>query len=346
LVSEAEFQKAHELELLESAQTGLSSLHALRNNGKVRDRLIAAEVDLKRISSDLALLVSYKSLHDALHEAQLRIYPQLGEEIGRFPDDPESVSALSQHIEELAVTAESADDAVKNFPSSVLRPPEEKLAGSHAAIVAAFRAAVAATDPKAARDALRSLRQLLRFQPQRLNNLLVQTARQIPVDKLVDAMRFAADTLKADDVERQKLTAAASALEALLADVHARVAEHEAWQVVDTNFWLTEDALQRNDEIAAEELSALWPMLKQQIDAICNAAEGEWINDLRRHAQDFSDACPIPAKPPVDPRARRAFQRYVHGSRLRFFRVDKDLKSRCLIVSELSTPLKELIDHV
>ncbi|MEA3014604.1 MAG: hypothetical protein QOD42_3149 [Sphingomonadales bacterium] len=333
----------HEKALLESAQGGVGALDRLRGDPAVRDRLGEAAVDLRRISAELDLLAGYKSLHDVLHDVQLRLYPQIAEETARLATDPDSALNLSIHAADLSTSAAKAVDAAEALTDPVLASPELSWTAGFEALATQLEAAAEAPDQAGARLAVMELKQLLRFQPPRLNNMLVQTARQIPVSKLVETMRVAAASLAENDAERPSLADAANALEALVRDIRARVEEHEAWQVVETRFWLTEDALQRDDQLAVDELNALWPMVTRQIEAIQAMAAGDWATDLKRHAGDFAAACPIPATPPVAPEARRAFQRYVHRSRVQFYFVDRALKSRCIDVAKLSSPLRQLL---
>lgn len=339
LVPPAEHEKA----LLESAQGGVSALDRLRNDPAVRARLSEAAVDLKSISANLTLLAAYKNLHDVLHDVQLRIYPQIVDEIGSMADNPDSGLSLTIHARDLSTLAAKAKDLAAGFPDAGLAGPEKTWSAGLDALATQLYAAGNEDKQPQAKVALMQLKQLLRFHPTRLNNSLVSAARQIPIGKLIETMKVAAATLADTDPERQSLADAVTALEALMRDIQFQVEEHEAWQLVESNLWVSEEALQRDDQLAADEISALWPMLTSQVEAIWAKTPGAWMDDLKRFAEDFGTACPIPASSPFAREARRAFKRYVYLSRVQFYVVDRALQSRCVDVATLSQPLRALI---
>lgn len=336
-------QADHEKALLESAQGGVGALERLRSDPAVSARLSEAAVDLKAIAANLALLAAYKNMHDVLHTVQLRLYPPITDEIAAFKDDLDAAGNLSIHARELSSVAADATEFAATFPDAGLAVQEKGLSATLETLATKLKEAADREDQPAAKAALMQLKQLLRFHPPRLNHNLVAAARQIPVGKLVETMRVAAASLADADPERRLLTDAGTALETLMRDIQAQVEEHEAWQMVENHLWGSEEALQRDDELAAEELTILWPLVTGQIEAIGVRMPGSWMEDLQRYATDFSTACPMPATPPLAREARRAFKRYVYLSRLHFYDVDRALQSRCSDVATLSQPLKQLI---
>jgi hypothetical protein len=335
-------QQDYEAALVAVAQEGVSGLERLRKKPKVARQLSTARVDLDHTSTDLGVLAAYKGLHDALHDLQLRLYPQILDELGRIPDAA-AAEALGFHAQDLSTVVARAEDAANTLPDAPLVPPEKNWIANLNQVSLQLSAIAKKPDGATAANVAFSLGHLLRFQPGRLNLLLVQTARRIPWATLIQTLRIAADNLPATDPERQPLVDAGSALDALMKDVLTRVEEHELWQALENNFWQAEEALQRDDGSGAAQVFALWPMLTEQLRAIREKAPGDWTGDLDRYANDFTNACQNPEKTCVTPDARNALQHFVRSGRVRFFNVDRELKTRCQGIMQLSEPLRRLI---
>jgi hypothetical protein len=337
-VSEQEFDS----ERIRSAVKGVGRLENLRADPAVAQRLLLL-FNLKTTAADLEQLVAYKGMHDALHGLQLGLYRQISDEIRRFPADPDSADALREHLQQLTIVHAEAMDAADVLPDEMLSAPERSWIAKFDQTCSKLRDAVNQENLGQARVAEMELRQLLRTQPSRLNALLVQAARRIPWNGLIETMTDVADGLDESAPDRQVLIDAAKALQSLMAEVLASIDEHELWQIVDSSFWQTEEALQRNDQAAADEISLMWPMICEQVRAIREKTPTVDWADLDRYTSEFTNVCPIPATPPLDQRARIAFQRLVHSGRVRFFMVDRDIKARCRGISKLSEPLRRLV---
>ena len=335
LVSEQEFEK----ERIRSALTGLE---LLRNDPNVAQSIDRVRFDLETTATSLVELAAYKGMHDALHELQLRLYRQLSEEIAKLPD-PEAADTLRLHIQDLATVLSRAVAAAGSLTDEILAAPEKEWTDRLGQIRSRLAAAANTDDPKEAREAEMQLRQLLRTEPTRLNNNLVQTARRIPWKRVIQTLRAVTTALTEEDPSRQPLVDTQVALESLVADVLARVEEHHLWQQVESSFWDTEDALKRDDKDAAEQISLLWPLIADQVRKIREKTPGEWVSEVEHFANAFTTVCPIPATPPLDRRARSAFQRLVYCGRNRFYRVDQDLNAQCQEMLRLSEPLRKLV---
>jgi hypothetical protein len=355
LVSQQEYEAA----LVAAAQEGVSGLERLRKDPAVAMQLGAVWVDLNRTSTDLAVLAAYKGLHDALHTLQLGLYGQILQELKRLlvekrsaipmgsgvpePDQDPSAETLGLHAQELAPVVARAEDVADTLPDAYLVQPEKNWISSLDQVRRQLTSVSTKFDATIANQAAFSLGTLMRNQSGRLNLLLVQTARRIPWSTLIDTLRIVAKGLQDSDPERQPLVDAGNALEALMTDVLAQVEEHELWQAVESNFWQAEDALQQNNKAGAAQLSALWPMLTEQVRAIGEKVPGDWTRDLDRYATEFTTAWINPKKARVNARARSALQLFVRSGRVRFFNVDRELKARCQGIKQLSEPLRKLI---
>ena len=335
LVPEAEF----EAERIRSAITGLE---LLRNDPNVAQRIEQVRFDLEETANSLLELAAYKGMHDALHELQLRLYRQLSEEIAKLPD-AEAADTLRLHVQELERVLSRAVAAARTLSDEILAQPEKEWTERLSQIRSKLAAAATADDSTKAKEAEVQLRQLLRTEPTRLNNNLVQTARQIPWKRLIGTLSAVTAALDEKDTNRQPLVDSQVALQSLMADVLARVDEHHMWQQVESSFWETEDALKRDDEDAAEQISLLWPMIDDQVRKIGLKTPGEWTVEVEHFVKAFTTVCPVPATPPLDKRARTAFQRLVYCGRNRFYQVDQGLNAQCQEMLRLSEPLKKLV---
>ena len=335
LVPEAEF----EAERIRSAITGLE---LLRNDPNFAQRIEQVQFDLEETANSLLELAAYKGMHDALHELQLRLYRQLSEEIAKLPD-PEAADTLRLHVQELDRVLSRAVAAALTLVDEILAAPEKEWTERLGQIRSKLAEAANSADSTKAREAEVQLRQLLRTEPTRLNNNLVQTARQIPWKRLIETLSTVTAALDEKDPNRQPLVDSQLALQSLMADVLARVDEHHMWQQVESSFWETEDALKRDDEDAAEQISLLWPMIDDQVRKIGQKTPGEWTVEVDHFVKAFTTVCPVPAKPPLDKRARTAFQRLVYCGRNRFYQVDQGLNAQCQEMLRLSEPLKKLV---
>jgi hypothetical protein len=328
-------------------KAGLEDLGTLASDPVVGPLIAGARLDLKLVADELVLLASYKELHDALHRVQVPLFKTIGkafDALKRTPDDIAILMELSEHAITLQALAADAANAQAGFKDERKAQAEAGWTKRLSEIAAAFSDATNVQDGTKAYEAFVGLKMILRQQPSRLNGLLVGVARDIPIDKLVAVLRAVAAKV-GDGPDCKRLEEAASALDAIAADVRSQVTAHEAWQQAEASFWLTEEVFQSESPSVAD-LNSLWPTITEQVATICALAPGPWATDLARHAEAFLKLCPIPAVPPIRREARSPIDLYLYRARTQFFLTDQALKERCQKVATHSEALNALIANV
>lgn len=304
---------------------------------------------LERTVAEIDLLARYKALHDCLHMVQLKHYRQVSEAARRFRADPLAFGTLDGYLAELRVIADEARSAAEGLPAASGGRRQEELAWVQEleAVVAGLRAALDGLEDRAASDAVRKLKGLLRVEPFRINRLLALTAEQLPLDRVVEALDEVLARTAANDPAAAVLRGGSAALRAVIPLLMGRVTEHTRWQKIENDLWQAEESLHRGGEEDLEEFRFLWPAIKDQADHLCAVdPAAEWAATLGRYAAAFDEAFPPPPAAVDVARARATFNRFRHEAMFHFYLVDKALRALCGEVTAVGRPLAELIQEV
>lgn len=345
LVSDEQYRAALE-RLVGDVAEGVRTLRRLLDDPAASSVVQASRQNIRQMSSEIKKVKFYKGLHDTLHNIQHRLLGNIRRALVRFPADTMCATELQQYADDLAARAADAGDRLSDAPDDETAAGEADWIGKLDGEVAQpFARAVEGGDAQAAFRATVVLKLLLRAQPPRLNALLVGAGRRLPLSDLTAAMATIADRLGPADPNRETLNRAAVALARVREELRLIIAEHEAWQRIESGFSQTEELIARTDAGWIDEFSVLWPALAVQVTQVCGDPPSSWAGRLTRCAQTFAKLCPEPIASPVAPAAPAAFADYVGAGRTRFYMLDLELKSRVRTVEKLSTPLDELVSR-
>ena len=167
-------------------------------------------------------------------------------------------------------------------------------------LTAELHVALINDDDRAAVRSAYGLKRILRTRPRDLDQLLVTTARRIPLSKLVNYLKDIAEASVGRDARSPYLTSAILALQRFIPDQMGLVAEHTAWQQVDSDFWQADAALHAANPESLEEFQYVWEALwSKMLVIIASNPTAAWAVSLDQHGKQFIVAFPMPATPPV-----------------------------------------------
>lgn len=298
-----------------------------------------------RLRHDVDVLARYKELHDCLHQVQLKHFRQVADAARRFRADPLAGGTLEEYLDQLRTVVSDAREAAGGLPDTPSARPQELLwVDTLDAVAAGLRAALDTLDDRAAADAVRKLKTLLRTEPFRVNQMLALTAQGLPLKPLLETLRRVAAAVGSGS---RDLAAGVAALEALIPDLLGHVQEHWRWQEVEKDLWHAEDSLHQGSEEAMVDFELLWPGITSRVRALAAAdPAAPWAVDVGRFEQALAEAMPAAPAAPDPVRARMAFDRYRRSVLYRFYLVDKGLKEKCGKVTAIGEPLDNLLRQV
>jgi hypothetical protein len=322
----------------------------------------------------VALLSSYKLLHDQLHRLEFTDLRNLQTNLHYFPDEVarESVAdfhyQLDQTIQRLSeIAAQAALPAGEMEDNATLQFVATQIAS-----------AVASSQKSELEAAVKRLRRVLGKWPNRINTQMVVIARGLRLEQPVLVMRRLRDDLATRERNQRLLDEFAAFMEAAAASrllagllgqiqlwvddldrfrqqLDTLVAEHDSWQRIDDDFRMIEftlalDTAQLNDDWPQlrRQLADLclgstsapnsdWAQLVQQLDRV-NAPERQWVSAIR--SELFKLDRSIAEQRDAD--LRRAFMRLYREIGQRFFDVDTNLKNFCGELRNSSNPFSRI----
>ena len=182
------------------------------------------------------------------------------------------------------------------------------------------------------------LNRVLSTRPARVNALLIQAARTLRLPALVNALTRVSDSLKASDLDPEKLGALQTGVQMLgqiQTQLEALVGEHDRWQALDVELRQLESSIEKD----MSELEWLWPDLKPKAEPLYFALADDWAAALRKDAASLDEA--LTANSP--PKIKRSFNSYRRRVGERFYRVDVNLKSVCETLRTVGGPLASVL---
>lgn len=327
------------------AAIGVEMLRDRLDTPAVRSLVTLYRAELTQLMDDVDALANYKALHDYLHTIQLRHYPRLVDNVKRIRTDPLAVEEIETHIYNLQDICHNARKAAGALPEkAALRAEETEWVTMLETSIADLRKAVENLDDQDAARAVRSLRQIIRAQPFRVNTRLTLTAENLPLERLIETLKqvIAIKAIPGNGVTTTNLENALGSLQNLLPQLRGRVAEHKQWQAVDNDFWAAAEFVEKGTPESIEEFHQLWPAAKSSVEALWGVdPEADWA----KTAQKLADLVTNDLPNHIDS-ARINFRRFRNAALDHFYQVDKALKSQCEAILAIRAPLRSLLSEV
>jgi hypothetical protein len=289
------------------------------------------------------ILANYKALHDALHMIQLTQYPQIADNVKRLRSEPLAAATLEDHVHQLRDICGDARNAAEALPNTAaVRAQEMQWVTTVQSAIAELSKAVDNLDDQGAARAVRSIRQVIRQEPFRINTLLTLTVEKLPLEDLVRTIEKVAEAVAGGGLPARDLQNALQSLRNILPQLRGRVAEHKQWQDVENEFWGADEFLERGTAESIVEFNLLWPAARSKVESLARTEpDAEWAKASAKLARliDTNLAGQIEL-------ARINFRRFRHAVLFHFCQVDKALQSQCRAILEIRAPLRSLLNEV
>lgn len=307
----------------------------MREDTAVREALLEYRVRIENIVGRIERVIAFKAVHDHLHNIQLRCYDRIVSEVPRLADDDAVADSLDAYAYDLLTTVEELRKLDENpiFTSSrltwinTLQRAYETLA-----------AAVQARDTVKVRQAASLIDRVLATEPARIDARLFESAEALELAAVSDAVAFVCERGASGGMDADKLAPlheARDVLEQLDENLATLVRSHNLWQEVDV-------VIRRIDTNLATdtfELTDAWPELRRNVETL-SATSAEWAKRLREDERSVDAAITANDQAAMI----RAFRRFRLKAAMRFFQLDRDLKTQCGELGEVGKPLAHIVE--
>lgn len=326
---------------LDSAAMGKragAGLQALSELVQLSPEVRKAAADFRAIFetaiAEVDVLGDYKDLHDLLHQTQFHCFEPILAEQSRFPDDlslenldsyRHNLSGIIDRLNDVANRKRVAETDTAWFSDMVQTQTE-------------LQQAIENQDEKALKSAVRRLRRVISTQPVRINTRLVDSARDLRLPFLLEALRAIQSSLESLQLDAQKtgqFQQGVSSLERLAGELEQLLHEHDRWQMVDGEIRRIDSLTERD----FEELESSWADLKALVMPLIGGIDAEWARNAVAACQKLDEALAGD-----NPRLiRMAFKSFRRESNSRFDKVDIELKTLCGGLRQIGEPLTAIL---
>jgi hypothetical protein len=307
----------------------------MREDQAVREALLEYRVRIEQIVDRIERVIAFKNVHDHLHNVQLRCYDRIISDAPRLASDDTVADSLDAYAYDLLTTVEELRKLDENpiFTSArltwinTLQRAYETLAD-----------AVKTRDLTKIKQAASLIDRVLATEPARIDARLFESAEALELAAVSDAMSFICERGKSGGMNDEKLAPLSEArdvLEQLDENLAMLVRSHNLWQEVDV-------VIRRIDTNLATdtfELTDSWPELRRNVETL-SASTAEWAKRLREDEKAVDAAITANDQTAMI----RAFRRFRQKAAMRFFQLDRDLKTQCGELGEVGKPLAHIVE--
>ncbi|AXQ94290.1 hypothetical protein LV780_11030 [Cereibacter azotoformans] len=324
---------------VEEVISGLTEIRARLDEAPVRERLSQSRDRLSMIVDTVDSLDAYKSLHECLHQIQIKQFRALNDAARALPTDLRQAAELRVYCNQLRSACVMARSAVDQLPPAPIpRATETLWIDALEAAAAQVQDAIDGADPAGARSALRQIRWIIQNTPPRLNSLIFATASALPLDDLAHALE---DVAGADGGE--PIRAALRSLRLIIPTIRSEVVEHREWQEADIRITELDQLFERGGSGSdlIEEFAAIWIELKAMVqELVARDPDAAWARRILAYLEDVDDAL---AREQADASFEATYSAFRGEAQIRFLTVDSRLKGDCSALVRISLPLHRLL---
>jgi hypothetical protein len=317
----------------------VSATNGLASNAQQIATQVGGTTAIQELADLIAELKCYKALHEAIHQIKLNAYP-----IVPVDDDPAELQGfwreLRKYLALLRTNRIKADDALNELPAqSAVRVTERPWVTMLGNCAAQIQAALTQNDIAAAEIAIDVAARTIDPLLDQINKHIHGIANRLPLDRLLDALRG------------QGQPAVADAIAALRVMLLTRVVEHSRWQEADNALFSLDQTFKLPAVTAFKKFARQWPPARKQIQNLTGVeTAGNWLNEFQGlagkvdHAlAELERSIAVPAPSGRDDMFNASmfdpFEAFRLEAQTRFFTVDSALKTNCVELLRIRTPL-------
>jgi hypothetical protein len=318
---------------------GIRSLRQRLQDPAIRAIVVASRDDLSNVDEKIERLEIYKSLHDALHHVQVQYYRGVVDTSRKLASDPTAPYTLDEYVTGIETLTVQARTAAVQLKKDEDRAEEQRwIKNMDGDVIAPLRVAIRTRADMPARTGAVRLKLLLNLESARINRLLVETARSLPLHRLITTL--AAVEAPGGDASLAVIRNGLASLRMLYPRLIGQIARHTQWQRVEIELWQADDALHQSGSDGPTEFAILWPAIRLDVDTQIGLDSGaDWARDLT----DLGNGVNTGLAASDLTSTRLAFRSYRRRAMLRFFQVDSILRELCADLAGIREPVAELL---
>ncbi|MDB6005968.1 MAG: hypothetical protein JWR15_2955 [Prosthecobacter sp.] len=323
-----------------AVRLGVEGVSGKMDVASVRKIVVDSQAVLGNLAEQITLLRCYKSIHDALHTAnmQFRSLENAAKQMAKDPGAAADFSNLVTSFETIGVVGAAAIQNLPEMPLSVQHDEMAWLDHFNDALAVARKAADDG-DPVASRQGVQEIQDILRREPSRVDGKLSRTAEALDLSKLQDIFLAAAGLPELVNGSGALLEGR-TACEQLRRTLNALVNQHSDWQDIDRRIAGADDIMRLSSSDDPWDFDALWKAIKEASTKLIVIEPGsKWSGDLSASVTKV-DA----SRTNLDWKQLTVeFSRFRQQATVRFFFVDSELNKVAGEVDVIGTPLRNLL---
>jgi hypothetical protein len=311
--------------LASTAKKAFRTLAGLLREHDVHDLVVGYCGDFKKVDRQIRILSAHKSLHDLLHEIQVRCYRPITVAAVTFPSS-ESLDDLAEYQAGLKVLSDRVQVLTAN--REIFKNPHVLWVQKLVQAYVELDSAIQYSDARHLDEGIKLLKAVIGQEPPKVNARLSTLAGDLCLPDLVQSMEAIRTRLEAHlDAERAaEFRQGAEGLAELHQLLQAAVEQHDTWQRVDDLLRATESQV-RGEEGDLGEIGKSWPGLKELTQPLFGAGADPHVLQFQKEGEKLETA--LTEQNPNPRRARQAFRSYRGQATQLFYEVDKTLYAHC-----------------
>jgi hypothetical protein len=329
------FQTPGQADLVTRVAGGLTTVIGALSNPKVRLTMGRFRADIDTARERIRTVAAYKVMHDSLHNLAQRLDVIVGA-ISNFRENPAAGRQLSRAALDLRREARRARESADRTPT---KDRELSWIDDMEQSVASMQVALAANDEQQMSDAVETLQRLV-VETDGINRQICAFAADLKLGILIEALAEIEKHVSENGGEggaASRLRAGQSGLKGLQAEFARRVAEHQAWQLLDREL----SAAESSSEYDPAKKIHRWPKVRDRLIDLCDLFPNEeWYVELRARSESWEKAASAGDRATSTMEANT----FLALASNRFFDVDVELNTLCDRLNEVALLLDTLLE--